>query len=169
METIKEIVNVARRVANAVDSSTASFEPSASATEDQVDLTKIGDFITEADMIGCMGVVENRAQHAIRLLSEALKTPGGKAVATAFMAQTRRDASLRVSTASSVSPPPRVGTTSSFDYLSPSASTTVDLSTMLLQAEKVSTVCILDSVESSQCKMLGVEWSRVDSAAPSLT
>jgi hypothetical protein len=34
METIKEILNIARRVANSVDSSTAAFEPDASATRE---------------------------------------------------------------------------------------------------------------------------------------
>lgn len=64
--------------------------------QDALDLTTITDFITEADMTGCMGVVEGRAQHAIKLFSEALKTPAGKAAATAHLSQSRRDATLRV-------------------------------------------------------------------------
>lgn len=61
-----------------------------------MDLSTITDFITEADMTGCMGVVEGRAQHAIKLFSDALKTPAGKAAASAHLAQSRRDATLRV-------------------------------------------------------------------------
>ena len=51
-----------------------------------MDLSTITDFITEADMTGCMGVVEGRAQHAIKLFSDALKTPAGKAAASAHLA-----------------------------------------------------------------------------------
>lgn len=39
MDTIKEILNIARRVANSVDSSTAAFEPDASATREVWTLT----------------------------------------------------------------------------------------------------------------------------------
>jgi hypothetical protein len=64
--------------------------------QDALDLSTITDFITEADMTGCMGVVEGRAQHAIKLFSEALKTPAGKAAASAHLSLSRRDATLRV-------------------------------------------------------------------------
>ena len=146
MDTIKEIVNIARRVANSVDSSTAAYEPDTNTREDATDLSKITDFITEADMTGCMGVVEGRAQHAIRLFSDALKTPSGKSVALAYVAQSKRDASLRVS-----SPAPTMGrgtgmaatfgatsgSAGGFDFSAPPP---VDVSVILKQVEKVGDV-----------------------------
>lgn len=136
MDTIKEILNIARRVANSVDSSTAAFEPDASAArEDALDLSTITDFITEADMTGCMGVVEGRAQHAIKLFSDALKTPAGKAAASAHLAQSRRDATLRA--VSSPSPGMRGGASagSSFGFES-TAAPSLDVSAILSQVEK---------------------------------
>lgn len=151
MDVVKEVVNIARRVANAVDSSTAAYETDSTSKEASggvgPDLSKLSDVVSPEDMTGCMGVVEARAQLAIKLFSDVLKTPAGKAIATAFAAQSKRDASLRLSPSHGgppMSPSPAVrptttggfGSTSSFENTGSSVPV-IDVASVLQQYERV--------------------------------
>lgn len=121
---IKEMVNVARRLSNAVDAATASLE--SDSRDDAMfarapALPQIGEFISKEDMTGCMGLVETRAQLAIRLFAELLKSqPGRTAVANVLSmgsskGSTMRGASpLQTRSASPVSPPRSMAMTMSF-------------------------------------------------------
>jgi hypothetical protein len=98
MVTIKEVANIARRMSNAVDSTTATISTESSKIRDDfartADLLEMSEFVSEEAMTKCIGMLEDRIKHALRIFTDVLKTSGGRSAAQAFHAQLRRDASL---------------------------------------------------------------------------
>jgi hypothetical protein len=98
MLTIKEVANIARRMSNAVDSTTATIATESSKLRDDfartTDLLEMSEFVSEESMTKCIGMLEDRIKHALRIFTDILKTSGGRNAAQAFHAQLRRDASL---------------------------------------------------------------------------
>ena len=96
LTTIREIVNTARRMGQAVESSTAAIETESSKVRDDFakgsDMADITEFVSEEAMVRCMGLVEERAKHAMRIFGDLLKTTAGRTAAAAIL---RRDAAVR--------------------------------------------------------------------------
>ena len=151
MVVVKEMVNVAKRLANAVDSATAAMEPAGKGRDPSlgkpIDLSQLGEFVTEEAMTNCMGLVEHRTQHAIRMFSEVIQSDKGRDALGAMQAQQKAAREIRATSAASpgVRLPPASPTRTARSGFSATAVSNHDVARVLMEASKGPVVPKMDS------------------------
>lgn len=149
MATVKDMTNIARRMVNSVDAATATIETESAKLRDDFtrssDMLDMTEFVSEESMTRCMGMVEERAKHALRIFTDYLKTPAGRTAAANYGAQSRRDAVRSPATRTRGGP-------FGFDSTTPTPAMTIDVSKILLDASRVRYGALVLSVPP-RCRM----------------